>query len=209
MIMEGKKPSPLPSSSGRPNTNIENNVDPKDDMKKILMAFNGGSKKQELVENKVPERNIESNLSQDELVDKIIRGEINPTQNKSNFEENLKEDNFQIVVELYPASKIRKLYSIVNNGNPTEYNNFQMFETAQLIIESLQTNKKSKIDFYKEKDREFSNLIKESLFYKSKIEKCRQINEKEAERIIAEKSKNYSLEAQKIQKEMRNLISLF
>lgn len=209
-IMEGKKSTPVNHQGRIQEQPVGYQKDPKDDMAEILSRMYG--KKSNIQESShQPISNTQQKLSQDEMVDRMINGHSQSPVMKENISHQKQkivlEDNFQIVVELYPGSKIRKLYSITNNGNLTEYQNFQMFETAQLIIECY--DNKKQIDLYIKKDQEFSNLIKESLFYKSKAEKSKQLNEAEAEKILITKSKDFSNSAQNIQRSMRDLIKLF
>lgn len=203
-IMEGKKPTSAPSNNRHiksPELPQEKNIE--DDMKAILERFNRGNKNT-ITENKA------SNIIHDPIDDYTPPPMMSkPLSDIKRVMPSINE-NYQIVVELYPGSKVRKLYSIIDgNGNKTKYSNLNIFEAAQLIVESLMTSKKVNIEDVLEQDKEYGDLIKESLFYRSKVEKCKQLNEAEAGKILEGKAKDISKRANLIQTNLRNSISIF
>lgn len=212
-IMEGKNTPPatanVRNNINQPELPKEINID--DDMKSILERFNRNNNTQHTPVMETKTHNIHSEkYNIDDIVDNMPSILNSPEPNRKNNYSNNISESYNIVVELYPGSKVRKLYSIVgNNGSLTKYNNLNMFESAQLILENLMTSKNINLSDILAKDKEYGDLIKESMFYRTKVDKCKQLNEHEAGKILEGKSVEITKRANSIQKQLRNSISTF
>lgn len=114
------------------------------------------------------------------------------------------KENYNVVVELYPMSTTRKIYSVVSNsGRLTEYKNYGTFEAAHLISEHLSGRSKNNISEIIKLDEDYTNELNNALYLKSKVQKCVELKEHEAKVKIEQKYSTSLKEMQVIQKKMR------
>ena len=185
-------------------------VDITSDMKSILDKMYGAPK-QTISESF---RNDAASMSKRMNIDDIDIDNL-PPQNTDKFQEETKplvsnsnystiKENYNVIVELYPMSTTRKIYSVVSNsGKITEYKNYGTFEAAHLISEHLSGRSKNNISEIIKLDEQYTNELNNALFLKSKVQKCVELKEHEAKIKIEQKYSTSLKEMQNIQKKMR------
>lgn len=185
-------------------------VDITSDMKSILDKMYGAPK-QTISESF---RNDAASMSKRMNIDDMDIDNL-PPQNINKFQEETKplasnsnystiKENYNVIVELYPMSTTRKIYSVVSNsGRVTEYKNYGTFEAAHLISEHLSGRSKNNISEIINLDEQYTNELNNALFLKSKVQKCVELKEHEAKIKIEQKYSTSLKEMQNIQKKMR------
>lgn len=190
-IMNGNTSTPMPQAtntgSNSPNVGMpKDTVNINDDMKNILTKMYEASGETERLQKNVL---TEEAATQPTITKRMVN-----------------ERSYFVKVGLKPCSKTRRTYSVMNEDFKEPFKDIQLFESAYLIAEYLNEGRSLsdvRISNIVDLEEDYKVAVKECVFFKDKIKRCKQLNESEAGSVFEKKFKISKAKAESVHESIK------